>query len=107
MRAALWRLMVSSENDEHGKVEPQYQMFDESPNEDDIGSIRYEGDDWAVVLQSRECSDRLFRGRFVFRSLGRELKSVDLFVEPSYEEVLGRATNFEQHLLHDLIRSLL
>lgn len=98
---------MSFGNGEKGKPEPQYQMFDESPRENDIRSISYEGDDWAVVLQARECSDRLFRGRFIFRSQGRELKTTDLFVEPSYDEVLERATHFEEHLLQDLIRSLL
>ena len=96
--------MVSFGNGEKGEVEPQYQMFDESPREDDIRSIQHEGDNWAVVLQSRECADRLFRGKFVFRSQGRELKTADLFVEPTYDEVRERAVSFEEHLLHDLIR---
>lgn len=100
--------MVSFGNGEgEGGVEPQYQMFDESPREADIRSIEHQGDDWAVVLQARECGDRLFRGKFVFRSQGRELRTADLFVEPTYEEVRERATQFEEHLLHDLIRSLL
>lgn len=91
---------------EKGDVGSQYQMFDESPREDDIRSVSYQGDHWAVVLQARECGDRLFRGKFIFRSGGRELKTTDLFVEPSYHDMLDRATNFEEHLLQDLIRSL-
>ncbi len=82
-------------------------MFDESPREDDLGSVAYDGESWAVVLQTRECADRLFRGRFLFRSQGRELRSTDLFIEASFDEILERAENFEEHLLHDLIRSLL
>ncbi len=102
--------MESSGKDEksgsEGRIDPQFQMFDESPREDDVGSIAHQGERWAVVLQTRECADRLFRGRILFRSQGRELRSADLFIEGSYEEVLERAQNFERHLLSDLIRSL-
>lgn len=87
-------------------VNPQFQMFDETPLEEEIGSVPFGGDNWAVILQSRECGDRLYRGRFLFRSLGKELKTADLFVEPTYDEVYERASNFEEHLLKDLIRSL-
>lgn len=87
-------------------VDPQFQMFDEAPREEEIRAVPYEGETWAVVLFSRECADRLFRGRFIFRSKGRELRTADLFVEPSYDEVYERAANFEEHLLRDLIRSL-
>ncbi len=102
--------MESSGNDERGgsegRIDPQFQMFDESPMEDDVGSIAHEGERWAVVLQTRECADRLFRGRILFRSQGREMRSADLFIEASYDEVVERARNFEEHLLRDLIRSL-
>jgi hypothetical protein len=100
--------MVSSGNGEpNGGVDPQFQMFDESPKEDEVGLLDYEHENWTVVLQTRECADRLFRGRFLFRSQGREIKTADLFIEPSYEEILERAENFEEHLLRDLVRSLL
>lgn len=89
------------------RVDPQFQMFDEAPREEEIRSLPFDGENWAVVLQARECADRLFRGRFVFRSKGRELKTADLFVEPSYDEVYRRASNFEEHLLRDLVRSLI
>jgi hypothetical protein len=88
-------------------VDPQFQMFDESPEENEIGSVPYEGENWTVVLQTRECADRLFRGRFLFRSQGRECRTADLFIEATYDDVLERATNFESHLLGDLLRSLL
>ncbi|UCC72612.1 MAG: hypothetical protein JSV86_19990 [Gemmatimonadota bacterium] len=99
--------MESSGSGESGGVDPQFQMFDESPNENEIGSIPFEGDDWAVVLQTRECADRLFRGKFLFRSKGRELRTADLFIEATDEEVVERASNFEEHLIRDLLRSLL
>ncbi len=99
--------MVSSGNGEPGGLDPQFQMFDESPMENEIRVLTHESEDWAVVLQTRECADRLFRGRFFFRSQGREVRTADLFIEASYDEVLERAANFEEHLLRDLIRSLL
>ncbi|MEE8193495.1 MAG: hypothetical protein V3T74_12175 [Gemmatimonadales bacterium] len=99
--------MVSSGNVEPGGLDPQFQMFDESPMENEIRLLTHESEDWAVVLQTRECADRLFRGRFLFRSQGREVRTADLFIEASYDEVLERAANFEEHLLRDLIRSLL
>ena len=99
--------MVSSGNGEPGGLDPQFQMFDESPMENEIRVLTHESEDWAVVLQTRECADRLFRGRFLFRSQGREVRTADLFIEASYNEVLERAANFEEHLLGDLIRSLL
>jgi hypothetical protein len=99
--------MVSSGNGEPGGLDPQFQMFDESPMENEIRVLTHESEDWAVVLQTRECADRLFRGRFLFRSQGREVRTADLFIEASYNEVLERAANFEEHLLRDLIRSLL
>lgn len=89
------------------RVDPQFQMFDESPAEHELGSVSYSGDSWAVILQTRECADRLFRGRFLFRSKGRELRTTDLFIEASDDQVLERATNLEEHLVRDLIRSLL
>ena len=98
--------MESSGNDETGGVDPQFQMFDESPLEEEIRSIPFDGENWAVVLQTRECADRLFRGRFLFRSKGRELRTADLFIEATYEEILERARDFEEHLLRDLVRSL-
>jgi hypothetical protein len=99
--------MVSSENSEPGGVDPQFQMFDESPHEEEITSLAYDGDDWTVVLQTRECADRLFRGRLLFRSQGREYRTADLFVDASYEAVRARATNMEPRLLRDLLHSLL
>jgi hypothetical protein len=99
--------MGSSESGESNGVDPQFQMFDESPNENEIDTVPHEGENWTVVLQTRECADRLFRGRFLFRSQGRECRTTDLFIEATYEEVLERATNFEKHLLGDLLRSLL
>jgi hypothetical protein len=84
--------MGSPDSGESDGVDPQFQMFDESPNENEIASVPY---------------DRLFRGRFLFRSQGRECRTTDLFIEATYEEVLERATNFEEHLLADLLRSLL
>ncbi len=99
--------MVSFGNDESGGVDPQFQLFDESPKEFEVGSIPHDGENWAVLLQTRECADRLFRGKFLFRSQGRELRTADLFIEASYDDVVERASNFEEHLLHDLIRSLL
>lgn len=87
-------------------VDPQFQMFDEAPEEEQIRSVPFGGDSWAVVLQARECGDRLFRGRFLFRSMGRELRTTDLFVEAHYDAVVERATNFEEYLIQDLIRSL-
>jgi hypothetical protein len=99
--------MVSSESGEPGGVDPQFQMFDETPAENEIGWVPYEGENWAVVVQTRECADRLFRGRFLFRSKGRELRTADLFIEATQDDVVERATNFEQHLLLDLVRSLL
>jgi hypothetical protein len=98
--------MESSGNDEPGGVDPQFQMFDESPLEEEVRSVPFDGENWAVVLQTRECADRLFRGRFLFRSKGRELRTADLFIEATYEEILERARNFEEHLLRDLVRSL-
>lgn len=98
--------MVSSGNGDLGDIDPQFQMFDESPKENELGSVPYEGEVWAVVLQTRECADRLFRGRLLFRCKGRELRTADLFVESGYDEVLERASNLEEYLLHDLIRSL-
>ncbi len=98
--------MVSSGNGERGGVDPQFQMFDETPREDELHSVAYDDEIWTVVLQTRECADRLFRGRFLFRSQGRELRTADLFIEPTSDEVVERAANFEEHLLHDLIRSL-
>ncbi len=88
-------------------VDPQFQMFDETPREEELRTIPFEGEEWAVVLQSWECADRLVRGRFVFRSKDRELRTADLFVEPSYEDVHHRASHFEEHLIRDLIRSLI
>jgi hypothetical protein len=101
--------MVSSENGEEGggSIDPQFQMFDESPSEYEIGWVNHDGERWALVLQTRECADRLFRGRFLFRCKGRELRTTDLFIEPTYEQVLDRAQSFEDHLVNDLIRSLL
>jgi hypothetical protein len=101
--------MVSSGNDgETGEgVDPQFQMFDEKPMEAELGSVPYDGENWGVVLQTRECADRLFRGRFLFRSKGKELRTADLFIEATHDEVYERAVNFEEHLLRDLIRSLL
>ena len=100
--------MVSSENDGEsgGDVNSQFQMFDEKPMETEVGSIPYDGENWGVVLQTRECADRLFRGRFLFRSKGKELRPADLFIEATHDEVYERAVNFEEHLLRDLIRSL-
>ncbi|UCC48325.1 MAG: hypothetical protein JSV41_12805 [Gemmatimonadota bacterium] len=98
--------MASSGNNEPGGVDPQFQMFDESPSEHEIGWVTHDAENWAVVLETRECADRLFRGRFLFRSQGRELRTADLFIEATYADVLERAENFEEHLLHDLIRSL-
>ncbi len=88
-------------------IDPQIQMFDEAARAEALRTIPFDGETWAVVLQSRECADRLFRGRFLFRSQGRELKTADLFVEPSLDEVHRRASHFEEHLLRDLIRSLI
>lgn len=99
--------MASSGNNEPGGVDPQFQMFDESPSEHEIGWVTHDAENWAVVLETRECADRLFRGRFLFRSQGRELRTADLFIEATYADVLERAENFEEHLLHDLIRSLI
>jgi len=99
--------MVSSGNGEPGGLDPQFQMFDESPREEELGMVSHEHENWIVVLQARECADRLFRGKFLFRSQGREVRTADLFIEATYEEVLDRAANFEEHLLHDLIRSLI
>jgi len=99
--------MGSSESGESNGVDPQFQMFDESPSENEIGSVPYEGENWTVVLQTRECADRLFRGRLLFRSQGREYRTTDLFIEATQEDVLERAANFEEHLLGDLLRSLL
>ncbi len=99
--------MASSGNNEPGGVDPQFQMFDESPREHEIGWVTHDAENWAVVLETRECADRLFRGRFLFRSQGRELRTADLFIEATYADVLERAENFEEHLLHDLIRSLI
>ncbi|MDP2577963.1 MAG: hypothetical protein V3U63_08020 [Gemmatimonadota bacterium] len=87
-------------------LDPQFQMFDATPLEEQLRTVPFDGESWAVVLQSRECADRLVRGRFLFRSKGKELKTADLFVEPSYAEVFERAGRFEEHLLRDLIRSL-
>lgn len=87
-------------------VDPQFQMFDESPEEEEIGEVAAEGERWTVVLEARECQDRLFRGRFLFRSQGRELQTTDLFVETDFTDVVERAHRFERHLLRDLIRSL-
>ncbi len=107
MREGGCRPTGSSEKLEPGRsVHPQFQMFDEAPEEEKIRSVSFEGENWAVVLQARECGDRLFRGRFLFRSMGRELRTTDLFVEPQYDAVVDRATNFEEYLLRDLIRSL-
>ncbi len=99
--------MRPQDGDESNGVDPQFQMFDESPSENEIGSIPHEGEVWSVVLQTRECADRLFRGRFLFRSQGRECRTTDLFIEATYEEVLERASGFEEHLVRDLLRSLL
>ncbi|UCF18225.1 MAG: hypothetical protein JSU87_09685 [Gemmatimonadota bacterium] len=82
-------------------------MFDESPSESELGWLKHDGENWAVFLQTRECADRLFRGRILFRCKGQELRTADLFIEATFDEVLERAQNFEEHLLHDLIRSLL
>jgi hypothetical protein len=98
--------MVSSDNADSDNVDPQFQMFDESPLEEEIRSIPFDGENWTVVLQTRECADRLFRGRFLFRSKGRELRTTDLFIEASYEGVVERARDFGEHLLRDLVRSL-
>lgn len=87
-------------------MDPQFQMFDESPSEHELGWVAHEGETWTIVLQTRECADRLFRGRFLFRSQGRELRTTDLFIEASRVEVLERAKRFEEHLLKDLVRSL-
>ncbi|UCC84618.1 MAG: hypothetical protein JSW46_06760 [Gemmatimonadota bacterium] len=99
--------MGSSDSGESNGVDPQFQMFDESPAENEIDIVPFEGETWTVVLQTRECADRLFRGKFLFRSQGRECQTTDLFIEATYEEVLERAMNFEEHLLTDLLRSLL
>lgn len=99
--------MGSSERHESGSIDPQFQMFDESPSEHEIGWVAHEGETWTVTLQARECADRLFRGRFLFRSQGRELRTTDLFIEPSRDEVVERAEHFEEHLLESLVRSLL
>lgn len=99
--------MASSDNGETGHLDPQFQMFDETPNETDLGTVGYEGESWAVVLQTRECADRLFRGRLLFRHQGRELKTADLFVEAAHDAVVERAEHFEEHLVRDLLRSLL
>ena len=100
--------MESFGNDgEVGGVDPQFQMFDETPREVDVGSVPYDGENWSVVLQTRECADRLFRGKFLFRSKGVELRTADLFIEATFDEIYERATNFEEHLLRDLIRSLI
>ena len=98
--------MVSSGNAESESIDPQFQMFDESPREEEVGSVPFDGENWAVVLQTRECADRLFRGKFLFRSKGRELRTADLFIEASYDGVVGRAMDFGEHLLRDLVRSL-
>lgn len=87
-------------------MDPQFQMFDESPSEHELGWVAHEGETWTIVLQTRECADRLFRGRFLFRSQGRELRTTDLFIEASRADVLERAKRFEEHLLKDLVRSL-
>lgn len=81
-------------------------MFDESPREEELSSLPFDGENWAVILQTRECADRLFRGRFLFRSKGRELRTTDLFIEASYDGVAERARDFGEHLLRDLVRSL-
>lgn len=99
--------MRPPDSDESDGVDPQFQMFDESPSESEIGAIPHEGEVWTVVLQTRECADRLFRGRFLFRSQGRECRTTDLFIEATYEDVLERASSFEEHLVRDLLRSLL
>jgi hypothetical protein len=98
--------MALSGNGEPSGVDPQFQMFDESPKEEEVRSISFEGEQWSVFLQTRECADRLFRGRYLFRSQGRELRTADLFVEATYDEVVERAQNFEEHLIRDLVRSL-
>lgn len=90
-----------------GGLDPQFQMFDESPSEHELGWVAHEGQTWTVVLQTRECADRLFRGKFLFRCQGQELRTTDLFIEASRDEVVERATRFEEHLLKDLVRSLL
>ena len=87
-------------------VDPQFQMFDETPREEELRELAAEGERWSVVIQARECADRLFRGRFLFRSEGRQLQTTDLFVEPTYDAVFERARDFKEHLLRDLIRSL-
>lgn len=87
-------------------VDPQFQMFDETPKEEEIREVAAEGERWTVVLEARECSDRFYRGRFLFRSQGRELRTTDLFVETDFEDVIQRAQRFEEHLLRDLVRSL-
>ena len=99
-------MVLSGNEGEAGSVDPQFAFFDEKPRETEIGSVPHDGENWAVVLQTRECADRLFRGRFLFRSKGVEMKTADLFIEATYEEVYERAANFEEHLLRDLIRSL-
>jgi hypothetical protein len=87
-------------------VDPQFQMFDETPREEVVREISVGGASWSVVVEARECADRLFRGRFLFRTEERELRTADLFVESDHEGVLERARGFEEHLLRDLIRSL-
>ncbi len=99
--------MVASYDDESGGIDPQFQMFDESPHEEEIASLAYDGEDWTVVLQTRECADRLYRGRLLFRSQGREHRTADLFVDASYDAVRSRATNLEPRLLRDLLHSLI
>jgi hypothetical protein len=99
--------MVFSANGEADGFDPQFQMFDETPQESELGAVALEGENWIVVLQARECADRLYRGKLLFRSKGRELRTADLFIEATFDDVLERALKFEEHLVRDLIRSLL
>jgi hypothetical protein len=84
----------------------QLRMWDETPTEVALGQVTSHGLTWNVALEVRECADRFYRGRLVFRNEGRQLRTADIFVAQTADEVVDRAKRFEEHLIRQLVESL-
>jgi hypothetical protein len=74
--------------------------------------VEREGERWSVFLATYPGDDGRWRGYFTFRTgaaelLGEEIRTADLFVEPSEAEVDARARGLGRPLLMSLLESAL
>lgn len=88
-------------------------MTRDTRNSQHIATVSHDGRFWDVYLELEESQGQAapVRGRFAFSAAGDSddppVRTTTIFIEPTAQDVLRRARDFETHQLVALLRSAL